>query len=290
MKKIFVIGFLMACLASANAQQLPPHVEFSELGMRFDIPSGWTGQVSENMVLLGHNTLPGLMILTENQSSSALELKQLAMQGYVDNGIQLRAVGDFSMINNHRVEGIYEGTLNGSEVMCYAIGLINDLGKGMNIMILTEKTKFNQQHKMAANQLASSVQFFQAKESPNTIRWKNHLVGKKIKYMKTSGGSDYSGGYSGSSTSWEVNLCHNGRFYLYANSHSSFDGSGGFGYSNGNRQKEGRYTIYSEGQYSALVLYHDDGTSAEYELTATERNHTLLDGTRHFVVASEVCQ
>jgi hypothetical protein len=290
MKKLFVICYLMCCLTAINAQPLPPHVEFSELGMSFDIPSGWTGQLSENMVILGHNTIPGLMVLSENQSNSALELKQEAMQGYVDNGIQLRAMGDFSIKNNDRVEGMYEGTFNGAEVICYAIGLINHLGKGMNIMILTEKSKFNQQHKTAANQLASSVRFFQAKESPNTIRWKNHLVGKKIKYMKTSGGSDYSGGYSGTSSSWEVNLCHNGRFYLYANSHSSFDGSGGFGYSNGNRQREGRYSIYSEGNYSALVLYHDDGTSSEYELTSSERNHTLLDGTRHFVVASEICQ
>ncbi|MCF6300635.1 MAG: hypothetical protein L3J52_05905 [Proteobacteria bacterium] len=66
MKTIKLITLLFGFYAiTLAAQQLPSHVEFKELGLSFDIPSGWQGQLTEEAVLLGHNSIPGLMTLTE---------------------------------------------------------------------------------------------------------------------------------------------------------------------------------------------------------------------------------
>ena len=60
-----------AFLSQINGQALPRHVEYQELGLSFNIPNGWTGQANGEYVILGHNSITGMMILFENNSTSA---------------------------------------------------------------------------------------------------------------------------------------------------------------------------------------------------------------------------
>lgn len=280
-------------ISTSLAQRLPPHVEFAELGLSFDIPAGWVGQLTDDAVILGHNKLPGLMVLTENLSSDPVTLKQQALQGIQDESIQLQAQGDFVIKHNNRVEGMYAGYFNGAEVRAYGIGLINGLGHGMNILVITEKAQFTAQHQQAADQLAASVKFYQAKDSNITQQWKNHLLGRQLKYISTTGGSDYGGGYSGTSSVRQIDLCSNGQFAYYSNSHSSFSTGdsipGGFGYANAKGDGTGSYVIRSLGDQSVLILNFNNGEVYEYELSLSAEEHTLLNGQRHFVVDSEHC-
>ena len=79
------------------------------------------------------------MVLSANTASTSIgELEQLASQGIVDEGVRLYPEGEFTNTGNTRLHGFYKGTFNGTEVKCFAIGLINGTGKGMNILILTE--------------------------------------------------------------------------------------------------------------------------------------------------------
>jgi hypothetical protein len=63
-----------------HAQQLPSHVELQELGISFDIPQGWVGQISGESIILGHNSIAGMMIMTENKAVSVSELNTLDIQ------------------------------------------------------------------------------------------------------------------------------------------------------------------------------------------------------------------
>ncbi len=293
-KALQLITCLMTFIATMSvAQRLPQHVELAELGLSFDIPAGWVGQLTDDAIILGHNQLSGLMVLTENSSSDPVSLKQQALQGIQDDNIQLRAQGEFIIKHNNRVEGMYTGHFNGAAVSSYGIGLINGLGHGMNILVITEQTQFTEQHKQAANELAASVKFYQAKDSNITQQWKQHLVGNQLKYMKTQGGSDYGGGYSGTSSVRQIDLCSNGQFAYYSNNHSSFStGSstpGGFGYANAQGDGTGSYTIRSLGEESVLILSFNNGDEREYQLSYTAEQHTLLNGQRYFVVDSEQC-
>ena len=278
-----------------SAQPLKNHVDFPELGVSFDIPSGWTGQQMEGFIIMGHQTIPGLIIVSDNKSQSSTELKNLAEQGIYDQGVSLQAASAFEIKEENRVEGMYQGIFDGAQVKCYAIGLINGLGSGMNILILTTPELFSEQHKQVANKLASSVKFFQAKETNQTTEWKKYLVGRRLTYMSTSGGSDYSGGYSGTSTKEHIDLCSNGQFYYYYNSHSSFnagDGAGdlaGFGYADAKDDNMGQYRIYSVGNTTYLELTFQNGNVSEYVVSTNSDQHTLLNGTRYFVVDNERC-
>ncbi len=278
----------------AMAQQLPAHVELQELGLSFDIPSGWVGQMSEDAIIMGHHHMPGMMIVFENPSRNSEEMIQAAKQGIQEPGIQLLPAGQIKKVNQMRIEGRFQGSFQNNQVTAFAIGMIDGMGKGLSVFIITAQNQFSDQHVQAVQQLANSVQFFQAQDSPTTLKWKQHLMGNQLIYMNTQGGSDYSGGYSGTSTTHTIDLCHNGQFSQYNNSHASFSHgesvAGGMGHVNSNGNQQGTYEIYTLAGESVLALEFSNGSSTEYDLSVSAENHTMLDDTRYFVRASEMCQ
>lgn len=260
--------------------QLPSHIELKELGLSFDIPEGWRGQVDGDYLVLGHMSIPGLMILSSNTSTNAETLKQQAEQGVYEEGVQLTADGKFIIQSNNRVEGIYSGTFNGQKVKAYAIGLINGLGKGMNILIVTETHAFASAHRREANKLASSVEFYKAVSSQTTIFWKQKLMGKQLYFGLTRGDG---------SERRTIDLCSNGSFAYYGNSHIAFDESYGYGSAGSNEDNTGTYSIYSIGDASVLELTFTDGTIVEYDLSTNEEGHAYLDNSRYYVQDSDRC-
>ncbi len=299
MKTKLTLVLMMFCLGMINAQGLPQHIELEELGLSFDIPQGWTGQLEGEYILLGHQSLPGLMILFQNNSQSTGDLKNTAMQGIREEGVQLSPAGDFKVVGDNRVEGMYTGYFNGSQVKSYAIGLINGLGSGMSILILTESNVFTNKHKDEANKLARSVKFYQAKESTNTKLWKNKLIGRQLKYMYTNTSSDYNGGSVGLSEKTTIDLCSNGQFYYYSNTSSQI-ASGSVAADNSNVSSSGggtlssedtggTYKIYSLGQESYLELTFQSGKVVEYDLSTNNSGQLFLDETRYLVLQSEQC-
>lgn len=285
MKTLLLIIFLLGLIETPTAQQLPSHNEFQELGLSFDIPFGWQGQLSDSSVLLGHNSISGLMVLTENTAKNATQLKTLAMEGLTDEGVQLTPSDEFRVVANNRVEGFYQGQFNGAQVKVYAIGLINGLGNGMNIIIMTETDKFTQQHQQEANKLAKSVKFFKSIDSNATQNWKNKITGTQLKYFNTS---TFSGG-SGISDRTTIDLCNNGQFIYYSNSHASFDSSGGYGSANNQNNNQGSYAIKTLGTQSYLQLTFTNAEVYEYALSTNQQNNTFLDDSRYLIADLESC-
>ncbi|WP_020527742.1 hypothetical protein [Flexithrix dorotheae] len=301
MKSVLLVPLVVFINLHLTGQSLPQHVDFQELGFSFDIPDGWTGQIDGDYVLLGHHTIPGIMILFQNDSKDAASLKRRAMQGIYEEGVSLSSEGDFNLIGENRVEGIYTGNFHGTNARCFAIGLINGLGSGLSIILVTEPDKFNDRHIQEAKKLAESVKFYQVKESEITLQWKNKIVGKQLKYMYTNSSNDYTGGYSGVSEITTIDLCPNGNFSYYSNTHSSFssgnsnaeagsvNAQSGFGYGNSNTNNQGTYQITSGQNITYLILNFSNGNTLEYQLSQSDDGKTYLDETRYFIIESENC-
>ncbi|MFT5892898.1 MAG: hypothetical protein ACI9Y7_003013 [Dokdonia sp.] len=280
-KHLFLLALLFLFQLEIKAQE---QVSLEDFGLSFTIPEGWTGDIQGEYIVLGHTTIPGMMILMENPATTIQSLIATAQKGIQDDGFNLTADGAFKTVNSKRAEGFYKGTYNYSTaVKAYAIGLIDGQGKGMSIIILTETGAFSQDHINAANQLATSVKFFKPKASAITQQWQERLVGKKLTYRDTRGGID------GSSITRIITLCPNGTFTFYANSHASFDGDQGFGYANSNEDSRGNYTIYSVQNNSYLTLNFDSGKEYEYTLTLDSQNYPVLEDTRFIALDAEGC-
>lgn len=262
-------------------------VSFQELGLSFELPEGWNGQIQEEYYLVGHETMPGLMILFKNSATSAADLKASAQQGIYDEGVQLKPSSDFELKGSNKIEGFYEGIFDGAQVKCFGAGIINSKGSGITILMITTKDQFTDRHISEAKKLASSVEFYEATESEETVTWENNLVGNQLRYMHTSTSNDYSGGMSGTSDDVIIKLYAGGNFYYYSNSNSSFSAQSGFGYADATDSNEGKYKIYSIGGDSYLELTFVDGKIYEYALSKSVEGETYLNGERYFVLDIE---
>ncbi|WP_299211766.1 hypothetical protein [uncultured Dokdonia sp.] len=280
-KRLLLLTLLFFFQLKSNAQQ---QVSLEDFGLSFTLPAGWTGDIQGDYIVLGHTSIPGMMILSENSNRTIEAVVSMAQQGIQADGFNLTADGTFKTVSSKRAEGFYKGTYDYSTaVKAYAIGLIDGQGKGMSILVLTETNAFANDHINAANQLAKSVQFFTPKASPATLQWQNQLVGKKLTHRYTSGGA------GGSSVTRIITLCANGTFTFYANTHANLDGPGGFGYANSNQDSRGNYTIYSIQNNSYLTLHFENGKESEYTLTRDENGYTFLESSRYAVMDTEDC-
>lgn len=281
----FIISILICNLCFSQGQK----VDLPDYGVSFEIPEGWSAQAEGDYIFMGHTTIPGLMVIFENTAKTSEALKKEALKGIVDEGVSLMPEGDFT-INENKVEGYYSGLFQGTQVKAYAVGLISRVGSGFTAVVLTEKGKLSKVHVQEMNKLVSSVQFSEITGTYSTNQWKKWLIGSQLRYLYSSGGSDYGGGYSGTSQDEQIQLCSNGTFLYYSSSSSSFDGSGGFGYTQGNDDGNGKYELYGNGGRTYLKLAFNSGNVTEYEVTTNDKDHTLLDGYRYFVVELEGCK
>jgi len=280
-KRLFLLVLLFFAQLESNAQE---QISLEDFGLSFTLPAGWTGDIQGDYIVLGHTTIPGMMILSDNPTRTIETVVSTAQQGIQEDGFNLTADGAFKTVSSKRAEGFYKGTYDYStKVKAYAIGLIDGKGKGMSILILTETNAFSNDHINAANQLAKSVQFFKPKASAITQQWQERLVGKKLTHRYTSGG------VGGSSVTRIITLCSNGTFTFYGNTHANLDGPGGFGYANSNEDSRGNYTIYSIHNNSYLTLNFENGKESEYTLTRDSEGYPVLEGTKYIALDAEGC-
>jgi len=263
-------------------------IDLPKYGVSFQVPEGWVTQMEEEYIFMGHQTIPGLIIIFENTAESAEELKANAEEGLYDEGVSLKPESRFEIAEN-KVSGTDTGYFQGSEVKAYAVGLISRVGSGFTAIVLTETGVFGDIHVQEMNKLVESVHFKAISGTYSTEQWKGWLIGSQLRYLSSSGGSDYGGGYSGTSQDTRINLCSNGTFLYYSSSSSSFDGSGGFGYAHGSDDSNGTYEIRGSAGRTYLTLNFRSGETAEYQVTSNDQDHTLLDGTRYFVVELDGC-
>ncbi len=280
-KRILLIALLVLFQLEIKAQE---QVLLDDFGLSFTLPKGWTGDIQGDYVVLGHSTIPGMMILSDNPMRTIETVVSTAQQGIQEDGFNLTADGTFKKINTKRAEGYYKGTYDyNTQVKAYAVGLIDGQGKGMSILVLTETNAFNQDHVKAANTLATSVKFFTPKASAITQQWQKRLVGQRLTYRDTRGGVD------GSSVTRIITLCPNGTFTFYFNAHASFDVAEGSGYANSNEDNRGNYTIYSVHNDSYLTLHFENGKEIEYTLTLDPEEYPVLNNTKFIALDAEGC-
>ncbi len=280
-KRLFLLVLLFLFQLGSNAQE---QISLEDFGLSFTLPSGWTGDIQGDYIVLGHTMIPGMMILSDNPNRTIETVVSTAQQGIQEDGFNLTADGAFKTVSSKRAEGFYKGTYDYStKVKAYAIGLIDGQGKGMSILILTETNAFSNDHINAANQLATSVKFFAPKASKITQQWQKRLVGQRLTYQKTGDGPD------GGSVKRVITLCANGTFTFYFNAHASFDVAEGFGYANSNEDSRGNYTIYSVHNDSYLTLNFDNGKEIEYTLTLDPEEYPVLNNTKFIALDAEGC-
>ena len=286
----FLIPIFLLLNFQVHSQVLPSHNNLPELGLSFDVPEGWTAQMIDSKVIMGHNKIAGIIILATHELQNTQDLLLEANKGMYDTDVNLEVKEVFKVVDENKISGEYEGSWEGVNVRSYGIGYVNEMGVGVNILVITTVEQFTNQHKLEAEKVANSIAFFKPETSQQTTNWTQKLVPSLIKYISSQSSSDYSGGMTSLSSVEEITLCSNGSFGYYSNAHAGVTSDSGFANSNSNSDGYGNYKIYTVMGNSKLELVFNSGEVYLYELVMDYEGSTFLNNTRYFVVETDNCQ
>lgn len=291
MKKL-IITTLALCIMlvqnNLNAQKTGK-VEYKHLGVEFTIPNGWVGQEGEGLFILGHNSIPGIVIITTHEAKTLDALKSEARQGIVDqNGTNLQMNGNFDNLDQQSIGANLSGTLEWQAVQGYIVGVLNPHGVGATIMSVSTPQQYSDQLKQVTLQVKNSFKFKKPETGPIVAQWKQEVGGRRLHHLNSyySGGS-IGGGYSDETI---IELCPNGSFIYSSNNSTVISGDGISAYDSGNGNGNGRWEVaVNISGEPVLNLNFNNGEVYTYTLSFQEK-YLHLNGKKFFRVNLEWCR
>jgi hypothetical protein len=241
MRKYVCISVLVlsCCIFSGMAEE----VGNSAWGFSFSIPQGWLYQQTEEGVVLGHNTIAGMILVMPHMSSSLQEVKAEMEGGMVEEGLQLYLKSRLSPIGNNIIAGEYEGTADFQQVKAHCLGTLSPHGGGAFIIALTTPEQYGVSLTRPADSIAKSMRYTRA-EASDLIA---HFAGTW---------ANYSG-----STLTSVTLAPNGDYFSQSESSYSGNLSGGGAWSTyGQNQADGRWTARGNRERGTIIITYRDGS------------------------------
>jgi hypothetical protein len=231
---------------------------------------------------MASNATPGLILMMNNEYTTLEEMRQEAQAGINDGqGTALSPVAGLSNLSNTALAGVFKGTLEGTPVKAYVIGLLNPNGSGVSIMSVTTPEQYGEAHQQAAEALYRSVAFYKPKVPPVVDQWRQNLQDVRLTYMSSYSSNSY-GSYGGSNSKTVIDLCAQGYFTYYRSSSLSIDVGGAFGNSSGQDDGQGKWQVVANASNQPVLrLNFDNGEVYEYVLSM-DGNKTMLNGNRYF--------
>ena len=292
MKALLLFASFTLTVLLMPAQQTG-RVKYPHLGLEFTIPAGWAGQEIDGGFLLGHGTIPGLILITTHEYQSLAQMRSGAVEGFNDgNGSSLVLASPLQPLGDNALGGEYQGTIEWQPARAYGIGLINPYGSGVVILAATAASQYGPDYQRYAQQVQQSFRFYRPDHSQVIQTWKPFLVGMRLTYMDSYyspgvGSGGIGGGYSNERI---IELCSQGTFLFSSSSEMTISGDNVSGWDQGGGQGQGRWEIAVNASGSPILrLRFQQGEVYEYVLSRSG-NELYLDGNRHYRTPAEHCR
>lgn len=260
------------------------------MGVSFDPPQDWKYEKRGAVYVMGHMTIPGMILVMPHHYNSAQEVMASANEPlYQAQDGQLMLTGAPQAVSQNMLVSDFGGVLGGQQAQGRIICLLSPYGGGVLILAGAAAGSYTQQHAALAEGVARSMRFSKPQDPPEAAMWRQRLTGVRLAYMKSGGSTDSSGGYAWSDRH-DIYLCSDGSFQASGGFSGSLGTAGGSAILDpGNQAKAGKWAVVGHGGVPALQLRHQDGDVQTWALT-TDGQKTLLDGVRYFVVENPVCR
>ncbi len=223
-------------------------------GFKFVPPQGWVSQKNASGIILGHNTVAGMILVFPHTSTSMQQMQGLMMQGIQEEGSSLMPAGAMRPVNNNTLKGDYSGVVSGQQVKAVGYGVLSPYGGGAFILAMSTPDKMSNALTGAAQQIATTMRYVRP----------------------TSGSSDlvqfFSGVWVTSSTNTYTKV------YLYPDGtwsdHYEASYSGDFSNSGGNtgswgaggaQNSRGRWRVSGNRDQGQLLLIYPNGEQEAYQ-------------------------
>ncbi|NOY08332.1 MAG: hypothetical protein GXP33_05785 [Spirochaetes bacterium] len=256
MKRLFFSFMILLIPALLSAQE---EVGESSWGFKFKVPSGWVYKKTEGGMVLGHNSIAGMIIVFPHMLKNLQQVQQEMQRGIKEEGMQLFLSGRLMPLSSNAFAGDYQGYTNNQQVKARCIGTASPYGGGAFIIALTVPEQYGRRLSNPADSIAISM-----------------------RYLK-SDVSGLAGYFSGTWKHWSkygeirVTLAPDGNYNYY--DESSYSGNfteggeqtGAWGLAGQNEEK-GVWTVRGTRQRGTLVITYQDGSQDFIEYRVHEKN------------------
>lgn len=263
------IGVVAALLFGAQVSGAAgTEVSLPAAGFAFRPPPGWTARQTPQGAVLGHATIPGLLVVFRHEASTPDDLRRLFAQGVTDGGTRIAPSGPVEPLGRRGIAGPLAGTSNGAGVKGWgAMVLAPEGGGGAAVLAVTSADAYGPSHREAVEQVVRSLRFLEPDRSLAA-----RFVGVWWHYEKSGIPSSYSTRES------TVALRADGTFVM----------GGETGYSNdagsalGTGAASGRWEVRGTLEEGELVLTYAGGGRDEISYVVHRENGRAFLGTMYY--------
>jgi len=219
-------------------------------GIKFDLPQGWVSQQNMQGAIVGHNTIPGMVLVIPHLSENLQQMQGEMQQGVNEGGSQLMPDGGLQQISQNVLAGDFSGVADGTQVKARSFGIFSPNGGGAYVIALSTPDKFGKELLSAAESMVQSVQYFKVD------------VGDLVQH--------FAGNWSHftSNTSTWICFCADGTYSeQYESSYSSdFNNSGGADWMAASQDSDrGRWTVRGNKDSGTIIVKLANGNEIYYE-------------------------
>jgi len=245
---------LRAALVLLAAVALPLAAETASdpsWGFSFTVPAGWKVRQEPAGALLGHDTIPGLIMVLPHSAASLAAMRGEMQQGLVEEGVELVVTGKLEQVAANALGGACEGYVGGDQAKGRVIGVVSPSGGGAYVIAVSTPQAYRKELAAAADLIAKGMQFPKV-DASELVR---ALAGTWVTMT--------------SNTETRVTLAPNGQFSLYSESSygGGFSDSGGGDAGSwgtaGSNESRGRWTVRGTRQKGVITLSYEGGDRAD---------------------------
>jgi len=220
-------------------------------GFKFKAPKDWVHQVGPDSVMLGHNTIAGILLVVTHNDEPFEKMKAEFADGIEEEGISLKLVGELKKIDDLTISGTFEGVADNTNVKAYSIATMSPFGgSGAYIVALTTPEQFKPELTGRVDEIFNTLKFFKVDISEQV----KNLAGK----------------WTTVTTNTETS------YYLYADGTFSrdyeanyWDTSGGGGGpewgANNREQNTGKWKVKGNAEKGVMTLIYNNGNEEQIE-------------------------
>jgi len=219
-------------------------------GIKFGLPQGWVRQQNLQGAIVGHNTIPGMVLVIPHLSESFQQMQAEMQQGVNEGGSQLMLNGGLRHISQNVLAGDFSGIADGTQVKARSYGILSPNGGGAYVIALSTPDKLGKELLSAAESMVQTVQYFKVDVSDLT----QHFAGEWA--------------YFSSNTSTWICFCADGSYTeQYESSYSSdVNVSGGADWMTASQDSDrGRWTVRGNKDSGTIIVKLANGKEIYYE-------------------------
>ena len=224
-------------------------------GYKFRKPAGWNHQKGEGYIMLGSNTIPGLILVLPHQSNDMVAMTAEMQQGLQDEGISLNLSSQVEQKAANMASAFCQGIVQGEQAKGYCLGVLSPQGGGIYILAISTPDKFGNDIIAAANTIGQNAVFSKPSAGDQSLvkhfagewMWTNGYRTEWMMFFPDGTYSDqYEASYSGNFTDGGGNV------------------TGNWGAMNQDSNR-GRWTIQGTKDAGVITVVNTDGSQTRYD-------------------------